>query len=368
MKITKISLYHYDWVCTEPEGYVLSGGREATSVPGRVVRIDTDEGVTGWGEEAPWGEQYLEMFVGAVKPGMDLLAPAVMGKDPLLIGEINQAMDDALMGHLYIKAPIDMACWDIFGKVAGRPLYDLLGGKLTEKVPQVPFIMRRFGEHQKEILASFRQAGISQFCTKASGSLGYTIEYIEYVTALLQPGESVIMDVNRGWRLDEALLIARAAGSAPFYLEQPCETYEECRDLMHITGVPVVLCECVRTPMELARAAVEGGIGGLNIKLGRVGGVTKARLLRDLCAAWNIQVWMQSVNVSQIGDAAGAHLAHSTPSHVIRNAHHSHGLTSTVIAEGGPQVVDHMIVTSDRPGLGVTPILEVLGDPIGVWS
>jgi hypothetical protein len=53
---------------------------------------------------------------------------------------------------------------------------------------------------------------------------------------------------------------------------------------------------------------------------------------------------------------------------VIRNAVHNTSLTSTVIAEGGPEVVDHMLVISDRPGLGVTPILEVLGDPIGVWS
>ena len=368
MKITKISLYHYEWVNTEPEGYALSKGRSAEGVPGRVVRIDTDEGITGWGEEAPWGTQYLEMFVGAVQPGLDLLAPAIMGKDPLCIGEINQAMDEALLGHLYIKAPIDMACWDIFGKATGRPLYDLLGGMLTEKVPQVPFIMRKYGEHQKELLGSFRKAGLNQFCSKASGSLGYTIEWIEYVTDLLLPGESVAMDVNRGWRLDEALLIAKAARNTQFYLEQPCDTYEECRDLMQITGVPVVLCECVRTPMELARAVVEGGIGGLNIKLGRVGGVTKARLLRDLCAEWNIQCWMESINVSQMGDAAGAHLAHSTPSKVIRMAHHSQGLTSTVIAEGAPEVVDHMLVTSDRPGLGVTPILEALGDPIAVWS
>ena len=368
MKITKISLYHYDWICTEPEGFMLSNGRSASVLPGRVIRIDTDEGITGWGEEAPWGTQYLEMFVGAVQPGLDIIAPELIGKDPIKIGEIYHTMNQSLLGHLYIKAPVDMACWDIFGKFTGYPLYDLLGGMLTEKIPQVPFIMRKYGEHQKDLLKSFRKAGINQFCTKASGSLAYTMEYIDYVTSLLLPGESVIMDVNRGWRVDEALMIIKAARNSQFYLEQPCETYEECRDLMHLTGVPVILCECIRTPKELARAIIENGIGGLNIKLGRVGGITKAKLLRDLCAESNIQVWMQSINVSQIGDAATAHLAHSTPSNIIRNAHHSHNLTSTIIANGGPQVENHIIVTPDTPGLGVEPILEVLGDPIGVWA
>ena len=85
-------------------------------------------------------------------------------------------------------------------------------------------------------------------------------------------------------------------------------------------------------------------------------------------AAWNIQVWMQSINVSQIGDAAVAHLVHSSPSHVIRNAANSSILTNSVITEGAPEVVDNMLITSNRPGLGVTPLPEALGNPIGVWS
>lgn len=370
MKITKISLYDYEWVNTEPEGYQLSGGRGADTVPGRVLRIDTDEGITGWGEGSPWGGMYLEMFVGAVKPGIEFLAPAVMGMDPTHIGHINHIMDNTLLGHGYIKHLIDMACWDILGKATGRPLYELLGGMLTEKVHVAPFIRRKYGDHQKELLKEYRRVGVKHFGTKAVGDLGYTIEYINYVSDLLEPGEFVIMDVNRGWRLEEALLIANACReSGQFYLEQPCETYEECRDVMHMTGVPILLCECMVTSKQLARAAVEGGIGGLNIKIARVGGITKAKLMRDMCAEWNIQVWMHTVNVSQIGDAAAAHLAHSTPPHVIRNVMNStHSLTSTVIAEGVPEVVDNVIVTSDRPSLGVTPIPEALGEPIGVWS
>ena len=367
MKITKISLYHYDWVNAEPEGFALSGGRSVSTIPGRVLKIETDEGTTGWGDESPWGGQYLEMFVGAVKPGLDMLAPAVIGKDPCNIGDIYYTMDTTLLGHGYIKTLIDMACWDIFGKASGRPLYELLGGKLNKKIPVVPFLMRKYGEHQKAVLDSFREQGINQFCTKASGTLAYTTEYIEYITDLLLPGESLVIDANRGWRLDEALQIAKAAGNTQICLEQPCDTYEECRDLMQITGVPVVLCECIKTPRELARAAMEGGIAGLNIKLARVGGVTKAKLMRDLCAEWNIQCWMQCVNEAQIGDAAVAHLAYSTPPNVIRNAVNNGILTSTVIAEGGPRVKDHMIEITDEPGLGVTPIPAALGEPIGVW-
>ncbi|MEI7885107.1 MAG: enolase C-terminal domain-like protein [Clostridia bacterium] len=368
MKIIKIHLYNYDWINAEPEGFMLSGGRGCTEIPGRVLEIETDEGISGWGDESPWGGQYLEMFVGAVKPGLDLLAPALIGKDPTRIGEINYIMNKTLLGHGYIKALVDMACWDIFGKAMGRPLYDLLGGKLNEKVPVTPFIMRKYGEHQKSILEDFRKAGINQFCTKASGSIAYTIEYIEYISSLLLPGESVVMDVNRGWRLDEALMMSKAVGKAQIYFEQPCDTYEDCRTLMQTTGMPVVLCECIKTPKDLGRAIHEGAIAGLNIKIGRVGGVTQARFLRDMCAEWKIQCWMQCVNVAQIGDAAIAHLAYSTPSEVIRNSVNNGILTSTVIAEGGPQVINNIVTISDRPGLGVTPIRATLGNPIGSWS
>lgn len=368
MKITGIKLYHYDWVSIEPEGFMLSGGRGCTTIPGRVLEIETDEGITGWGDESPWGGQYLEMFTDAIKPGLDMIAPALIGKDPCRIGDIYYTMDKTLLGHGYIKALVDMACWDILGKATGRPLYDLLGGKLNEEVPVTPFAMRKYGEHQKPLLESFRKAGITQFCTKASGTLAYTIEYIEYVKDLLQPGECIVMDVNRGWRLDEAIMISKAVGNAQIYFEQPCDTYEECRDLMHITGTPVVLCECIKTPKDLGRAIHDGAIGGVNIKIGRVGGVTKARFLRDMCAEWNVQCWIQCVNVAQIGDAAVAHLAYSTPPEVIRNSVNNGILTSTVIAEGGPQVVDNIVQISDRPGLGVTPIREALGEPIGTWS
>jgi L-alanine-DL-glutamate epimerase-like enolase superfamily enzyme len=368
MRITKINLYHYDWVNKEAEGFALSGGRSCDTIPGRVLEIQTDEGITGWGDESPWGGQYLEMFVGAVKPGLDMIAPALINKDPTKIGEINHIMDNTLLGHGYIKALVDMACWDILGKATGLPLYHLLGGKLNERIPVTPFIMRKFGEHQKPIMDGFRKAGVNQFCTKASGTLAYTIEYIEYISDQLQPGETLVMDVNRGWRLDEAIMMTKAVGRAQIYFEQPCDSYEDCRNLMHITGTPVVLCECIKTPKDLGRAIHEGAIAGVNIKIGRVGGVTKAKLMRDMCAEWNIQCWMQCVNLAQIGDAAVAHLAYSTPPNIIRNAVINGNLTSTVIADGSPQVIDNIIEIYDRPGLGVTPIMESLGSPIGSWK
>ena len=118
----------------------------------------------------------------------------------------------------------------------------------------------------------------------------YAIRYLDFISQHLELYETMAFDVNRGWTLDQALKVCKWAQKLDigFELAQPCETYEECRDLMKYTGIPVLLDECILTMHDLARAAVEGGIGGLAIKTGRVGGATPSKQMRDFCVSLRI--------------------------------------------------------------------------------
>src|ERR687890_2780199 len=107
MKITKISLYDLELPLHQP--YLLSRGRTFTKFDSTFVKIETDEGITGWGEVCPWGSTYLPAFAGGVRAALAEIAPQLLGHDPREVEKMNRLMDRVLSGHLYAKAGIDYA-------------------------------------------------------------------------------------------------------------------------------------------------------------------------------------------------------------------------------------------------------------------
>ena len=108
--------------------YRMSMGKVISEVTTTVVHVETNTGVSGFGEVCPLGSNYLPAFAKGVIPGMEELAPQLLGHNPIELGKLNLTMDSVLKGHSFIKSPIDVACWDVFGKVVGQPLHLLLGG------------------------------------------------------------------------------------------------------------------------------------------------------------------------------------------------------------------------------------------------
>ena len=114
MKITGISVWQCDLPLHKP--YYLSGGRLRFDVlDSTFVRIDTDAGISGWGEACPWGVTYLPAFGRGVRAGLAEIAPQLLGRDPRRSDVVDAIMDTALPGHPYVKSALDMACWDILG-------------------------------------------------------------------------------------------------------------------------------------------------------------------------------------------------------------------------------------------------------------
>ena len=109
-------------------------GGELAVLDSTVVRVDTDEGVSGWGEVCPLGPAYLPSYAPGVRTGIAELGPHLLGEDPTRLGPLNRLMDAKLRGHPYVKSPIDVACWDILGKVAGLPCAKLWGGPVRDYV------------------------------------------------------------------------------------------------------------------------------------------------------------------------------------------------------------------------------------------
>jgi L-alanine-DL-glutamate epimerase-like enolase superfamily enzyme len=96
------------------------------------VRIETNLGFVGHGENTPLGPCYLPAYAEGTRAGIKMIAPSLIGQDPTQLGQINNIMDKTLKGHPYVKSALDMACWDILGKVANLPVCELLGGRFGE--------------------------------------------------------------------------------------------------------------------------------------------------------------------------------------------------------------------------------------------
>ncbi len=198
MKITRISVWQLDLPLKKP--YWLSGGRlKFESLDSTIVRVDTDQGIHGWGEGCPWGVTYLPAFGKGIRAGLEELAPSLIGKDPRQLDAINRLMDVALPGHPYVKSAIDMACWDILGKAAQMPLCLLLGAREPEPVPIASSVSTASPEAMLEDIRHFRELGYRVHSAKIGSDIRGDIERINFLVANEAPGETIYFDVNRAW-------------------------------------------------------------------------------------------------------------------------------------------------------------------------
>jgi len=134
LKITQITTYKAKLPLHE-SAYKWSGGKEVLAFDATVVRIRTnDPNIEGFGENTPLGPSYLAAYAQGTRTGIETIAPSLLGADPTRLHHINMIMDRALKGHPYVKSALDMACWDILGKVAKLPVCELLGGRTQENL------------------------------------------------------------------------------------------------------------------------------------------------------------------------------------------------------------------------------------------
>ena len=110
MKISQIELFQVDLPYSGGV-YLLSGGRSYSSFDASIVRITTDDGIPGWGESTPFGSTYIASHALGTRAGIAEIAPHLLGRDPRQVDRINDAMDEALVGHDHAKTALDVACW-----------------------------------------------------------------------------------------------------------------------------------------------------------------------------------------------------------------------------------------------------------------
>ncbi len=363
MKITRIRAYRVGLPLHEGS-YKWSGGKSVTVFDSTVVEVQTDLGLTGYGEVCPLGPFYLPAYANGVRAGLAELGPHLLGEDPLQLQKLSRRMDAALKGHPYVKSGIDMACWDILGKATGQPVCTLLGGRYGDDFGLYRAISQESPEAMAGRVAGYRAEGYRRFQLKVGGDPETDVARIRAVAAKLQPGDRLIADANTGWLMHDALRVVRAVRDVDVYIEQPCASYEECLTVRRHCDHPFVLDEVIDSIDVLLRGHADRAMDVVNIKISKFGGLTKAKQARDLCVSLGVAMALEDSWGGDIVTAAIAHLAHSTPPDLLFTATDFNSYVTKSIAEGAPKRVNGRMAASKLPGLGVTPRLEVLGPPV----
>ena len=149
MKITRIDVFRFEYT-TVGGSLVLSGGRVARGQDSTIVKVSTDEGLVGWGEECPFSPTYMVAFADGARAAIREMGPSLLGADPRQIELIYARMDGALQGHAYAKSALDMACWDLLGQWVELPISDLLGGTFQPEFPLYTMVSVGSPERMRE--------------------------------------------------------------------------------------------------------------------------------------------------------------------------------------------------------------------------
>ena len=355
MKITSITVYQASLPLEHP--YWLSGGRLKFEVlDATLVKLETDEGLIGWGEGTPWGHTYVPAHGPGIRAGIETMAPFLLGLNPQKVLEVERAMDLSLPGHLYAKSPIDMACWDIAGQAAGLPIADLMGGGSRTPAPIASSVGAKTVEETREVLARYRDRGYWVHSVKVGGDVDQNIERIQDVETHRPTKERILYDANRGFTRQQALRVMQATEQWKVMFEQPCETLDDIAAIRPLHSTPVSVDECLVTLQDATRVARDGIAEVFGIKLNRVGGLTKASRIRDIALAHGIDIFVMATGGSVLADTEALHLAATIPDDNMLGVWACQDMITAEIADGaGPRATKGHLHLPEQPGLGVHP-------------
>jgi cis-L-3-hydroxyproline dehydratase len=348
------------------EGTYATAGGSADGFDSLIVAVDTDAGVTGWGEMAPLGAFYADAFAAGARAGIAELAPYLIGADPCQPRRLVRLMDAAMRGQPYVKSALDMACWDAAARLHGQPLCEALGGRFGDAVDLYRSLPPGDPGAAAELALRHVAAGYRRLQVKVGGDPTLDAQRLAAVREAVGADIVLYADANGGWPTAAARRFLAATAGIAHTLEQPCASLEECAALRAHCPHPLVLDESIDSLAALVRAHRDVRADGVTIKIARVGGVTRAAALRDVAVELGLTVTVEDTGGATIGTAAMLHLSLSTPEpHRIHTVDFTDWVT-VANADGLPARAGGRLAAPTAPaapGLGVTVRAESLGDP-----
>ncbi|MCG8616911.1 MAG: hypothetical protein MI802_11890 [Desulfobacterales bacterium] len=329
-----------------------------------IVKINTDEGLCGYGETDPMGKftgETPETVAAVIKA---YLAPAIIGEDPTNVRMIARIMEDMVRDNHMAKCPIDMACYDLLGKAAGMPLYRLLGGALRTDMP----IMGSIGDGTiEETVAAAKTVAESKYhaiMVKVGGDPVHDGNRVLAVRDTLGKEFPIIADANQGYDMADAMKFISIAGEAePVLFEQPvdAENIEGIAALRLKCGVPVSVDESLLSYRHAREVIRLDAADVFSIKVCKNGGIRESLKIIELARSKGIEILFNSMIEQGITQAASLNLA-LTVSNLYPYGHAYFSplrLEKDVTTYSG-LIRDGRVQAPQAPGLGIELLEDVL--------
>jgi L-alanine-DL-glutamate epimerase-like enolase superfamily enzyme len=315
MKITKIEAIPISVPLKKGLTAKTAHGEHVTS-PYVIVKVHTDQGLIGLGEatiSALWSGETQAGTVAAIR---DLLAPQLVGKDPRDITTARQAMDFIIKLNPFTKAAVEMALWDIAGKAANVPLYQLLGGKVRDRVRIKLVVWARDVEGSRKMAEEHLAIGVTCIKVKTGIDPEGDIARVRAVREVTPKHIPVTIDSNCGWTIQQAKYCLRTLADINLLLaEQPIPAGDPAAmaELRRDTPTPIMADESVFTLQDAWLLTTHRAADILSVYHGKHGGIAATAEIIAVAKAAGLRCTIGSNLELGIGTAAMLHVAAAFP-------------------------------------------------------
>lgn len=359
MKITHIE--------TIPVRIPLKPERRMISALGRhdvsdflLVRVLTDDGLEGWGEATVTPRWSGETCRGAQAIVDEVLAPAVIGCAANDIQELDRRLDAVAVGNWFAKSAIEMACWDIQGKAAGKPVYELLGGGCRPLTIRSRFSLGAYDpDRARRRAAELVALGFTTIKVKVGVNPVEDVERVRIVREVIGPDIALTIDANGGWDVETSIrCIRELEGCCLSLVEQPIPPgdYTGLARVRRETGAKILADESCFDLVDAQELIRHECCDAISLYPGKNGGILKSREIANLAGKHGIPCSIGSNLEWDLGTAAMAHFIISTPNmrvdlypgDVLGPDYHEVSIAKNPIEIRGP-----LTTLKPSPGLGV---------------
>ena len=355
MKIQQIEAYHVSIPLEKP--YRISYGT-ITHAHSVIVKVFTDEGLVGLGEADPLPPFTTDTWASVFAVLQHQLGPYLLGKDPSNLAAMGVHMDTVLSGNLLAKGAIDVAAWDLSGKLLGVPCTRLMGGRMRATIPLLwPFGSARPQDEAPRIRAKM-QEGYRTFMIKMGAlPIDDEIARVQAIEDAFGGSLHINVDANQGWDLHQTLAFMEATRGAHLdFVEQPIPGHMlAAQEIIRARAThPISADEGSQTIPQATELLRRNLVDVLSLKISKNGGLSKTWLIGQLARGFNVKCLLNSMIEMGISQAASLQLGAVLPN--LLPGGHCYMSTLRMqddITTFRSQITDAVATVPTTPGLGI---------------
>jgi L-alanine-DL-glutamate epimerase-like enolase superfamily enzyme len=349
VKITGVDVYYYDLPLLEPFKISIAEMKDALNV---LVCLQTDQGIVGWGEAAPFPALTGDTQATSIAAAKDI-AELVTGQDALNYAKIINAIHSFIPHNPCIKAAFDMALFDILGKAADLPLYKLLGG--AKNSFETDLTISLHSPEETAIRGSEAvKKGFKTIKAKVGVSLESDVARMRCLREAVGPEVNIRIDANQAWTVPEAIkTLDRLTEYNIQFIEQPVPSWDldGLKQVRQSVRIPVMADEALFSPADALKIIKSEAADYLNIKLMKAGGILPSLKIAHLGDAAGLRCMVGCMNESNLAISAGAHL-HASQSHVIFADLDTSFFLKVDPVIGGIKINNGIVTLPEQAGIG----------------